>query len=120
MIVAGFGFRAGASIESLQDALSRTSSNLLPDAIATIEDKADQLAPLAAKLDVPLLRIAAAKIERQETKTASDASMASRSVGSMAEASALAGVGATAKLLAPRVISQDRMATCALAKGEVQ
>ncbi|EAU47237.1 cobalamin biosynthesis protein [Salipiger bermudensis] len=117
MIVAGFGFRAGVSAQSLADALALTGA--APDALATAEDKAAHPAfrALAHALNLPVHALPAAALD-QPTATRSAASLAARGTGSLAEAAALAVVGPRARLLAPRQISPDRMATCAIATGD--
>ena len=117
MIVAGFGFRAAATADSLRDAFSRAGEKA--DALATAADKADGPAfrAFAEALGLPVHGVSAEAIRAQETQTASPASRAARETGSLAEAAALAAAGPGARLLAPRAISGDRMATCALAIG---
>ncbi len=116
MIVAGMGFTTRATRESFRDALARTGGR--PNALATAQDKADQLAPFARELGLPLHAIPAEELARQATQTVSAASLRERGTGSVAEAAALAAAGPGATLLAPRCISTDRMATCALAQGK--
>lgn len=116
MIVAGFGFRSGATLASLRAALKLAQADTpCVTHLATLHDKADALQPLARALGLPLLRVdvAAGCI----TPTVSAPSLAARGVGSVAEASALAAAGRGAWLLRPRHISPDRMATCAIAQG---
>lgn len=117
MIVAGFGFRAGASEDSLRDALVRTGGK--PAGLATVRDKAttEVFEGFARALELPVLCVPDHQLAAQLTLTQSDASHAARETGSVAEAAALAAAGPNARLLAPRVISSDRMATCALAES---
>lgn len=119
MIVAGFGFRTAASVASLQDALAAAGGARV-SALATADDKAATPAfrAFAAALDLPVLTVDAAAIAAQPTATRSAAALAARGTGSLAEAAALAAAGPNAQLLTPRVISQDRMASCALAEKE--
>ena len=119
MIVAGFGFRAAASVASLQDALAAAGGARV-GALATADDKAATPAfrAFAAALGLPVLTVDAAAIAAQPTATSSAAALAARGTGSLAEAAALAAAGPNARLLTPRVISQDRMASCALAEKE--
>lgn len=129
MMVAGFGFRAGASPESLRAALHlalagcgvaplRPSSLLL---LATAHDKAGAgcLQALAASLQLPIRAIAAAEMASMATLTDRAPVRARRGTGSVAEAAALAGAqqlsSAGAALLHPRAVSPDRLATCAIA-----
>lgn len=117
MIAAGFGFRASATPDSLADALARTGG--APSVLATAEDKARTPAfrTFAQGLGRPVLGIDPAVLAAQTTLTQSAASRAARASGSVAEAAALAAAGPGARLLGPRAVSGDGMATCALAEG---
>jgi cobalt-precorrin 5A hydrolase len=114
MIVAGFGFREGATLASLQGALAGAR----PGLIATAAAKADHPAfrALAEALAVPTLAVAEEALRQTLTLTESAASRAAHGAGSVAEAAALVAAGPGASLLGPRAVSHDRMATCALAK----
>ena len=117
-IVAGFGFRTGASLASLQAALALAQHGQpRATALAAPQDKARALESLATTLGLPIIAIAPNALVAVATITHSDASFAARDTGSVAEASALAGAGPGARLLSARQISPDRMATCALATG---
>ena len=125
MIVAGFGFRADTSAESLLDALETALAQAgeapgALDALATAEDKAQStgFSDLATRLGLPATPIPASALAAQATQTHSPASQAARGTGSVAEAAALAAAGPQARLLQPRVISTDRRASCALATGD--
>ncbi|MCA3507956.1 MAG: cobalamin biosynthesis protein [Rhodobacter sp.] len=117
MIVAGFGFRQAATIESLLDALDKARGTQMPSRLATAEDKA--LAPvfqaLAARLGLPGDAITPEALAVTETPTRSARVRALHGSGSLAEAAALVAAGPGASLLGPRTISADRMAACALA-----
>lgn len=118
MIVAGFGFRAGAGLSSLRGAFALAQQGQPPVThLATAQDKLAALVPLAEALSLPLTGVAVEALAAVPTTTRSVASLAARDVGSVAEASALAGAGAGAHLLGPRHISPDRLATCAIAQG---
>lgn len=129
MIVAGFGYRTGATIESLRGALLATgyaadapmppNDEPMPPvaALAAPADKCPLIAPIARALGVPLMAVAADALAVADTPTRSPASLAARAVGSVAEAAALVAAGAGARLVVPRRISPDRMATCAIAEG---
>ncbi len=119
VIVAGFGFRAGATAESLVDALERAGGRNGVAALATAADKARaaSFASFAEALLLPVHPIDAGRLEVQETVTRSAAALAARGTGSVAEAAALAAAGQGARLIGPRVASGDGMATCALAEG---
>lgn len=120
VIFAGFGFRAQATQASLADALAACGSPNSIDACATAADKAEAVAlqSLAAKLGAPVIALAAADLERQDTQTKSAMVERHRATGSVAEAAALAAAGRGARLLVARQISADRLASCALAEGE--
>jgi cobalt-precorrin 5A hydrolase len=113
MIVAGLGFRSKASTASLRDALTRAGGN--PDALATAAEKAAAPALQALSRETNLPIIAVADLTGQPTATNSPRVAALKGTGSVAEAAALAAAGPDARLIAPRVISADRMATAALA-----
>ena len=118
MIVAGFGFRSAATQDSLADAFARAGG--CADAFATADDKASAAAMVAfgKQSGLQVIEITADVLASQRTQTRSNASQTSRDTGSVAEAAALAAAGPGARLLAPRVVSADRMATCALAEGD--
>ena len=117
VIVAGFGFRVAATADSLADALARAGG--APGLLATLADKAQSPAflDLAARMRLPVTAIDAAALSAQTTLTQSPASRAARGAGSVAEATALAAAGPGARLLGPRAVSGDGLATCALAEG---
>lgn len=120
MIIAGFGFRGSALRASLEDALAQVTDHHRPDALATAEDKADHPAfhELAAELGLQVIGIDTAALAAAKTLTRSPASQSARDTGSVAEAAALVAAGTGARLLRPRRISEDRLATCALARRE--
>lgn len=118
MIVAGFGFRHGAALPELRAALDLAQAGRpAVEALATPRDKADGLAPLAQALGLPLIAVDQAALEAQTTITQASASLSTRRTGSVAEAAALAAASPGARLLGPRHVSPDRMATCAIAQG---
>jgi len=117
MIVAGIGFRKGARIDSLRDAL-RAAGGEKAQALATAEDKADSpvIQALAAEMALPLHAVPLESLQNQATLTQSARVQAHYGTGSLAEAAALADAGPGARLLGPRVTSQDGKATAALAE----
>lgn len=115
MIVAGFGARRSATSDSFRSALAAHTGQPAPQALATVVTKIDQLRPLATALGLPVLAISARDLAAQATETQSRAAHAAHATGSVAEAAALAAAGPTARLLAARLVSADRLATCALA-----
>jgi cobalt-precorrin 5A hydrolase len=118
VIVAGFGFRARTGLASLRTALALAQhGNPAVTCLATAQDKVAALAPLADALGLPLRGLSPLELSGVATLSYSSASLAARATGSMAEASALGAAGAGARLLGPRHVSPDRMATCAIAEG---
>lgn len=117
VIVAGFGFSTQAGEESLRgalDAACQASGRPAVAALATAGDKAPALAPLARALGLPVIALTP---PWPATTTCSAASRTARGTGSLAEAAALKAAGPGARLLGPRALSPDRLATCALATG---
>jgi cobalt-precorrin 5A hydrolase len=115
MVIAGFGCRAGATPESLRDALAATG--VRPDGLAVPEDRAALIAGFAQGEGLPVSAIPAVALTGIATPTRSDPSITHRGVGSVAEAVALAAAGPGARIVVTRQISSDRMATCAIAQG---
>lgn len=116
MIVAGFGFRSGVSLSSLRDAFAMAQQGQVAVThLATAYDKVDALLPLAQTLSLPATGVTPDALSAVPTLTRSVASLTARNTGSVAEASAMAAAGTGARLLVPRCISNDRMATCAIA-----
>jgi cobalt-precorrin 5A hydrolase len=117
MIVAGFGFRHSATVESLRSAYELAAQNHQVTALATADDKAQAtcFTALALSLSLPAHAINPTAIAACKTTTQSPRVLQERATGSLAEAAALAGAGTGARLIAPRYISQDGKATCALA-----
>lgn len=119
MIVAGLGFSSAATVDSLRTAFDHATAGQQIDALATVADKEGHatLTEFAADTALPLHFIAPADLAGQRTLTCSTRSRATYGTGSVAEASALAAAGTGARLLTPRHISGDRLATCAVAIG---
>lgn len=120
MIVAGFGFRAAATVESLQDALFAASCGQTIDCIAVPSDKACSAVfnAFAIRSRFRVISCDQGALMRQDTETKSLKSIHYRGVGSVCEAAALFGAGPGSRLLSCRSISDDRLASCALAKGD--
>ena len=117
MIVAGFGFRTSADIASLGSAFA-AAGGARASALATADDKASApvFVQFAAECGLPIHAIAAADLALLPTLTTSARVQSLYGTGSLAEASALAAAGPSARLIAPRAISQDGKATAALAE----
>lgn len=123
MIVAGLGFSSAATADSLRKAFEVATANHDVTVLATVADKEGHsaLTSFAEEVSLPLHFVAAADLAVQRTLTCSTRSRATYGTGSVAEASALAAAGelfgSGARLLSPRQISDDRLATCAIAIG---
>ena len=113
MIVAGFGFRKNAPLASLHAALTLIPT---PQALATAEDKAPALQPLATALNLPLIALTKAEIARNP-RPGSPRVAALYATGSLAESAALAAAGPGATLTHPRQTTPDGMVVVALATG---
>ncbi len=122
MIIAGFGFRRLAALPSLLDAYRQAVGSLPIDGIATVASKASSciFREFAACLERPIFSIDPTDLVVHETQSWSQSSVKKYSVGSVAEAAALAASGENSQLLTARVISSDRMATCAVARGNYE
>ena len=118
MRVAGLGFRGAATFESLNNALEKAGGRV--EALATAESKAGapSIRILAKALELPLLSISRDRLSEQVTLTQSEKVAKRFGTGSVAEAAALAAAGEGSWLLGPRVISDDGLATAAIAEKE--
>lgn len=116
MRVAGFGFRHAATVASLKDALARAGGGA--DRVATMADRATAAVfrAFAAEMGLPAEGVAGARLAAESTMTQSARVRERFGTGSVAEASALAAAGPGARLLGPRVISGDGLATAAIAE----
>lgn len=122
MKVAGIGFRQSASTADLRAALALTGC-AQPDALASIAAKASapQMQQLATDMGLPVIALAEDNIQGIETPTQSNRIQARFGTGSLAEAAALAAAKqgqpeATVQLLALRVITDNGLATAAIAQ----
>lgn len=116
MRVAGFGFRAGATVESLADALGEAAGLA---AIATAEDKAGAAAirDLATRLGLPVVTVPLAEVVAQAGAARVGHSPGRYGGRSLAEAAALAACGPGSRLAMPRRTSRDGLAVAAVAEG---
>ncbi len=125
MKVAGFGFRRGATVADLAAALALTGQQ--PDALASVAAKADDTAfqAFAHQINLPVIALSEEILRGTATLTTSPRILARFGTGSLAEAAALQGAchgraTATARLLAPRVVTADGRATAAIAERLTQ
>lgn len=120
MKVAGLGFKKDVTLASLREALLAAGGPAGLTAIATVSDKADAdvLKQLARECGVPIRAVPADMLSGIDTPTQSKIVAERFGTGSVAEAAALAAAGPRARLIATRVVSQDRTATAAIAEGD--
>lgn len=124
MKVAGIGCREGATLADLRAVLSLMQQR--PDALASTSSRValPALQHLATYLALPLLALEEDEIAGEQTLTCSPRIKARFATGSLAEACAqvaarkgLPGMDpARSRLIAPRVVTADGMATAALAE----
>lgn len=117
-MVAGFGFRQGATLGSLRAVLTLAEQAGGPaSALATMPGRAQApaLRMLAAERGLPLLAV---EIAGTPTPSRSARIMARYGTGSVAEAAALVAAGPGASITVARIIAPDGMATCAMAAAK--
>ncbi|WP_374645203.1 cobalamin biosynthesis protein [Tabrizicola sp.] len=117
MIVAGFGFRLGATLAALQDALAKAGGPEGVTHLASLAAKAPGLEPLGRALGLPTLALPPDQLRDQPTLTRSARVQALHGTGSVAEAAALAAAGPGSRLRGPRAVSSDGTATAAIAES---
>ena len=117
MTVAGFGFRRGASLASLESALEQLQRRYGPvQRLAAAQSMLALVEALGRERGMTVIAVDDACLPSAATLTHSPQSLQARSTGSVAEAVALLAAGPGAVLLGPRLISADRMATVAVAR----
>lgn len=116
MRVAGFGFRGKATVASLADAYERAGGEAGLFATAARKVDSPALRVLAEKAGVRLVAIGDADLAAQVVLTHSARVKARFGAGSVAEAAALAAAGSGGRLIGPRVVSGDGLATAAIAE----
>jgi len=118
--VAGFGFRMGTGVNSLLEALTAAGGPEGVTQIATAEAKADApcMRDLSERLGLPINAVTVVDLAKPNVVTRSEKSIEIYGTGSLSEAAALHAAGHGARLVAPRTLSTDRMATCAIAESE--
>lgn len=122
MKVIGIGFRSAAKVGSLHDALGRAllaSGQFGFDAVVTEAAKARTpvFREFAQALGVPGMGVTQTDLAQMITPTQSERIQDKFGTGSLAEAAALAAAGPNAQLVVERVVSDDGMATAAVAEG---
>ena len=123
MIFIGLGFRKAVTIKSFENLIHQVYHvRELPGpikALATLDTKAldPALQEFATAKRITLIPVSLENLKRQITPTQSPAAQAAYGLGSIAEAAALFAAGDGAYLIFKRLISNDKMARCAFAKG---
>ena len=114
----GLGFRAAATVASFRSAVAAAGGFDCVVALATSENKASAAAlqALAAETGLPIRAIPDRSLSAVETLTVSRRVTERFGTGSLAEAAALAAAGPAGRLLGPRKVSADGMATAAIAE----
>ena len=123
MIFIGLGFRKAVTIKSFENLIHQVYHlTELPGpikALATLDTKAldPALQEFATAKRITLIPVSLENLKRQITPTQSPAAQAAYGLGSIAEAAALSAAGDCSSLIFKRLISNDKMSTCAFAKG---
>ncbi|MDP0926864.1 cobalamin biosynthesis protein [Paracoccus onubensis] len=115
MKIAGIGFRSGATVTSVLDAMERAGAAGLRHLAVPAAKRDDPLVSELIAQGFGVTPIPQEALARITTPTQSRISLQVYGTGSVAEACALAA-GARSRLLIARVVSADRMATAALAE----
>ncbi len=116
-LILGIGFRETAPMASLNEVITRVLNGRgTPKLIATLDRKAkaDQCKFIARDLNVEIIALSEDAIRGVDTPTKSDAIQIHFGTGSIAEACAIMAMP-NAKIITPRITSQDGTATAALA-----
>lgn len=115
--VAGFGYQSQATLASLEQALDQLIERFGPiDSLAAAESKLPLVQELGRLRQLDVLTVADSDLPNVATLTRSEQSLQARGTGSVAEAVALMAAGSGARLLGPRMVSNDRKATAAVAQ----
>ena len=123
MIFIGLGFRKAVTIKSFENLIHQVYHlTELPGpikALATLDTKAldPALQEFAAAKRITLIPVSLENLKRQITPTQSPAAQAAYGLGSIAEAAALFAAGNGSSLIFKRLVSDDKLATFAFAKG---
>ncbi len=112
--VAGLGFRDGAALASLLDALERAGAGEVRHLALPARKAGHPLAEELQRMGFALVWVEDAALAAAATITDSPIARTTYGTGSVAEAAALAALPG-GRLAGPRALSADRMATAALA-----
>ncbi|MCG8490768.1 MAG: cobalamin biosynthesis protein [Sneathiellales bacterium] len=115
--IVGFGLRQSATIESLQNAFLKVSEDLPVSAISILGEKAmhPAFSEFSRLLGIPVILLEKENLHGIETDTRSELIEQKFSVGSVAEAVAIAAQEPFGQLYRGRQVSVDGLATAAVA-----
>nr|WP_181706432.1 cobalamin biosynthesis protein [Chthonobacter rhizosphaerae] len=122
LLAVGLGCRSGVSADAVvrlvEDALSRVAGPLLGLFTMAGKEQEPALSEAAVRLGLPLVYLPRATLQAVEGgETRSERVVALFGVPSVAEAAALAGAGAGARLVVPRITAEG--VTCAVAAAGI-
>jgi cobalt-precorrin 5A hydrolase len=122
IFIAGFGFRQSATSHSFSSLLARTGYGNRIDKIAVPADKAGhpEFIRFCAETGVEIIPIDRHQIAHIQTPSQSEASQHYRQTGSVCEAVALCAAGENSVIISHRLISDDRLASCAISAPSVE
>lgn len=118
MKIAGIGFRDGATIDSVRDALEKAGASDVTRLALPLRKAGEALPEALRQLGYDLTFVSDGALAMQQTPTQSAIARKYYNTGCVPEAAALANCAALARegqILMPRVISADTLATAALA-----
>ena len=113
--IAGIGFRDGATLASIRDALALAGAADVTRLALPARKAGQPLCDALQAAGYDLTWVTDAALSAQATPTQSAIARKYYNTGCVPEAAALAALGPTARILTPRVISTDTLATAALA-----
>lgn len=113
----GIGFRSDATLASFEDVYEKVKSGFQICGVATLsgKEKTQAFIQFINELDVPVSVHSRESLARLKTPSITVKSVEVYDVSSVAEASALAAAGPSGQLCGKRQVSEDGMATAAIA-----
>ena len=122
IMIAGFGFRHTATSSSFASLLATTGYGDKIDKIAVPADKAShpEFLRFCADTGVEIISIEQHQIAQIHTPSQSESSRQYRDTGSVCEAVALCAAGADSVIICRKIISDDRLASCAISASSKQ
>ncbi|WP_169546401.1 cobalamin biosynthesis protein [Sneathiella aquimaris] len=113
----GIGFRSDATLASFEDVYEKVNSGFHICGVATLsgKEKTPAFIQFISEMDVPVSVHSRESLGRFKTPSVTVKSVEIYGVSSVAEASALAAAGPSSRLCGKRQVSDDGMATAAIA-----